>query len=418
MWKYPWRYAEGIAICFGLFIVGSMLQFLLGAVSLELLKFPANAFVGAIFVGFLLLVYLFGHKNKYLLWFTQYHAALTSIGALLFMTIVMGLTKQVEINEQMSNVGASWSFGFRQMTRAWSFVLLFIYFLSILGLTTIKRIAKFRKSDTVFVLNHLGLFIALLAAILGSADLQRLHMQTFLKQPEWRAQNNKGDLVELPIAIELQDFDIEEYPPKLLLIDNKTGEALPKNKPQSIVVENDSIHGELGKWHIQVKQYFPMAASIYENDTVKFVEFNTHGATSAVEIEATDGNIVKKSWVCSGNHMFPHHALTLDSLHSIVMPEREPKKYKSEVIVYSKKTGSSEKVDILVNKTYTLEGWKIYQLSYDERMGRWSNMSVFELVKDPWLPYVYFGIILMLLGSLGLFLMANNLNAKNEDLYN
>ncbi len=48
----------------------------------------------------------------------------------------------------------------------------------------------------------------------------------------------------------------------------------------------------------------------------------------------------------------------------------------------------------------------IYQVSYDEKMGRWSNTSVFELVKDPWLPYVYFGIILMLLGTLGLFLLA------------
>ena len=32
---------------------------------------------------------------------------------------------------------------------------------------------------------------------------------------------------ELPLAIELQDFTIDEYPPKLMLINNETGEALP-----------------------------------------------------------------------------------------------------------------------------------------------------------------------------------------------
>ena len=84
------------------------------------------------------------------------------------------------------------------------------------------------------------------------------------------------------------------------------------------------------------------------------------------------------------------------------MPEREPKKYASVVSAY---TQSGEKLTdtILVNKPLEIEGWKVYQVSYDESLGRWSDTSVFELVRDPWLPVVYTGIILMLAGAVLLF---------------
>ena len=59
-----------------------------------------------------------------------------------------------------------------------------------------------------------------------------------------------------------------------------------------------------------------------------------------------------------------------------------------------------------VNKPLSIAGWKIYQLSYDETKGKWSRMSVFELVRDPWLPIVYTGILMMIAGAIGLFLSA------------
>lgn len=53
-----------------------------------------------------------------------------------------------------------------------------------------------------------------------------------------------------------------------------------------------------------------------------------------------------------------------------------------------------------------IEGWKIYQLSYDESKGGWSDISIFELVRDPWLPVVYTGIVMMMLGAVCLFVNA------------
>jgi len=61
---------------------------------------------------------------------------------------------------------------------------------------------------------------------------------------------------------------------------------------------------------------------------------------------------------------------------------------------------------IEVNRPLKISGWNIYQLSYDETKGRWSDVSVFELVRDPWLPAVYAGIIMMVLGAVYLFVNA------------
>ena len=46
-------------------------------------------------------------------------------------------------------------------------------------------------------------------------------------------------------------------------------------------------------------------------------------------------------------------------------------------------------------------------------LGRWSDISVFELVRDPWLPAVYAGIIMMVLGAICLFVNAQK--RKEED---
>jgi cytochrome c biogenesis protein ResB len=87
------------------------------------------------------------------------------------------------------------------------------------------------------------------------------------------------------------------------------------------------------------------------------------------------------------------------------MPPLEPKRYVSEVTIFTE-DGKSIPATIEVNKPIKVNGWKIYQLSYDETMGKWSRKSTFELVRDPWLPVVYTGITMMLLGAVYLFAFA------------
>ena len=97
---------------------------------------------------------------------------------------------------------------------------------------------------------------------------------------------------------------------------------------------------------------------------------------------------------------------------SLVMPDREPRRFASRVTVYTR-SGRKDSATIEVNKPYQIEGWKIYQLSYDESKGKWSEISILEIVKDPWLPLVYTGIWMMIAGAVCMFTIAGKRKEEN-----
>ena len=146
-----------------------------------------------------------------------------------------------------------------------------------LGLTILRTGFSLKISRISFLLNHIGLFIALITATLGNADMQRLKMTTRMGSAEWRATDDKGQLIELPLAIELKDFTIDEYPPKLMLIDNETGRTLPEKSPVHVLLEEGVTNGSLQDWQLTIEQSIPMAASVATEDTLKFTEFHSDG---------------------------------------------------------------------------------------------------------------------------------------------
>ncbi|MCD8194053.1 MAG: cytochrome c biogenesis protein ResB [Tannerellaceae bacterium] len=414
MWKHPWGLAEGGVICVGLLVTGSLLQWVAGPVDPALFRYPVNLITGGVYIGILLLLHLMSSKKKALQWFGGLKAAVTAVAGLLVVVILMGLTRQAPASADLSGQGLIAAIGFMQMTISWPFLLLFVYFVSVLGLVTIRRIRTFRiKKDVPFLLNHAGLFLALFAAIMGSGDLQKLRMTTQVNTPEWRAMDEAGQLVELPLAIELKSFTIEEYPPKIVMIDNESGKSLPEGQPVNILVESSPLTAHILDWEINVTRFLPSAACYLSQDTVNFVEFHTEGATTAVHIRAVNRQtgMERTGWVSCGSFMFPYIALTLNEEVSLVMPEPEPRRFASEVTLYARQGDTKEAV-IEVNKPIEMAGWKIYQLSYDESKGKWSRMSVFELVRDPWIPFVYTGIGLMIVGAVCLFVQAPG---KTED---
>ena len=223
MWQKPWGYKEGFAICGGLFLVGTLLQIVLGKVHLDLLAYPVNLILGLVYLVLIIAASLLSRKVYLFRWMSGYQAAVTSMIAAVIITVIMGLTLQV--NEKVHVTGIAGWLGFHQMLSAWSFSLLLVWFITLLGMVTLRRIRHFKPRDIPFILNHMGLFLALTGAILGSADMQRLKMQTSIGKAEWRAFDEDQKLMELPLAIELHDFTIDEYPPKLMLIDNETGKV-------------------------------------------------------------------------------------------------------------------------------------------------------------------------------------------------
>lgn len=420
MWKEPYSYKEGFVISGGLVVTGLMLQLSVGPLNWDIFMWPANIIALAVFIVLLALIWLLRSKSYFFRFITTAKAAVPAISTAVVMTVIMGLTKQTGEKNEPADL-----LGFTKMLECWSFILIYIWMTVIVGEETIKQIATFRLRSLPSLLSHAGLFVVLTCGTLGSADMQRLRMYCEQGKPEWRGLDAWNNVHELPVAIELEKFTIDEYPPKLMVIDNE-GKPLPIDKPDILEVEGSNASGTLAGFDISVLRRIDNAmpaalARMAEGMPAQmlsqirmdslgqalnkdgYVFSSAPGSECALLVKVQQhGTKPLSGWVTCGSYQFRYQGLSLDSLHTLVMATREPKQYSSLVDVYTKK-GESLRARIEVNRPLKVDGWNIYQLSYDQQMGKWSTLSVFELVSDPWLPVVYIGIFLLAIGAVGMF---------------
>lgn len=411
MWTKPWRLTEGIVIGCGLVITGLLLQCTMGAIDWKLFAWPVNIFVLALFVIAATMMHLMRKRSYVCQWLSSHDAAISSMGWAALLTIIMGLTRQAAGTATGHEHSLVDLIGINRCLSWWPFVLIYVWLTLSLALTVLRRASMFTLRNILFMVMHTGLLMVLLCGTLGSADMQRLKMMTKTGQPEWRAQDDQGNIHELDLAISLKSFSIDEYPPKLMIADIKTGDALPAGKPVHAVLDSVGATGNLMGWNIKVVKLYTHAAAVFDSTSVNYVDWFSHGATTAAFIEATKGDKKISDWISCGSFMFPSKEVRLDSAACLFMPELEPLRYASAVKVLTK-SGLSLEDTITVNKPLDVEQWKIYQLDYDREMGRWSDTSVFELVTDPWLPILYTGIVLLLLGAVLMFLIPANKQNK------
>ena len=403
MFQTLWKLREGFLTGAGILIVGFALQFSVGPIDWTAFAFPVNAFFLIFYLLTLVVIYVLRHRVRLFSFFFTVEAAVPTLIYATILTIAMGLTRQVAPYERAID-----PLGLTRMLSFWPFVLIYARLTGIVGLIALRQIHHFKLREVPSMLSHIGLFTALVSATLGSADMERVKLKATTDMPEWRATHEQG-FTELPLAIQLEKFTIDEYPPKLLVINSKTGKSIPAKNPDIVLIDKHFREGKLLQWRIRVRKNLPLAAPVMASDTTNYVAWGSSGAVTALLVEAQqmkgDEPIGKPlvGWVTCGSYLFPFQELKLTKDLSLVMARREPERYASRVHIYTK-SQKNIVTTVEVNKPITVDGWKIYQLSYDEAMGRWSETSTFELVKDPWLPAVYVGIYLLLAGAILTFI--------------
>ena len=395
-WLYPWGYTESFTIAFSLVLMGFVLEYI-NSKTLTALSWPINFYVGIIFITLYLFLHLKFKEKPFIKWLSSTQAAVSAICLYTFLVLIMGFIPQVETN---SNEFIQ-KLGLTHITYNYAFLLIQVYFLTSLAMTTLRRSFPLKGKNIAFFINHFGLWLTLFAASLGAGDMQRIVIDINSHEPVYAGINQRNEVIhDLGIAIKLKEFYIEEYPPKAYIIDAQTGDILNE---QLIYIEKDSKQDILN-WKIQVTEYYEYAIS---NDG-KFFPIYDIGAVPAAYLKVTNykTDSIYESWISSGSFRFPPSFLELNDTTLLVMGEPEPKKYSSDIIIYSK-TGNVYEARIEVNKPVSIDGWKIYLLDYNHDLGKWSDTNKVELIKDPWLPVVYTGIILLVIGAIYLFWIGN-----------
>ena len=285
-WKKPWGMTEGFLIGGGLIVVGLLLQVVLGPINWSLFAWPVNLVLLILLVAFIGLMYALRKRVYAFEWMMHSSAAVPCLLFAAVLTIVMGLLPQIKTG------GVPW---LSQMLSFWPFVIIWTWMMVISALAALNHLLRWKVKEIPFILNHLGVVIAIVAATLGNADTQTLQMTVFSDMPEWRAIDDNGEVHDPGIAIDLHSFTMEEY------------------------------------------------------------------------------------------------------------PDHTPKRFASDITVYTE-DGDSVQGVVEVNKPLKVGGWKIYQYGYDTSRGAYSAYSVFQLVRDPWIFWVYLGICMMLAGAVCLML--------------
>lgn len=393
-WAQPWSYREGSIVTGAILLIGFVLQAASGGTVLRLDGFPWNLIAGLVFVGVIGLTFFLWQKSAIVKGLGSVKAALPAILGFTFLVLLMGFVKQdVESKSALVRL-----LGLTHLVKTWPFMLINLYLMILLGVVTLKRLWPFNLKNAGFFLNHFGLFLVLFSTALGSSDIQRVTMNCYKNQSITQAIDGASRVVEAPVSITLVNFNIDEFRPKVALVDAKSGQIVgKKGKDQLEMLDRDSFN--INQYNIRVEQF--LQSSWKNSDS--YSASNEDGSAPSAKVKVSKDGSEISGWICSGSYANPAEQLNLDDNYSLVMLPAEPRKFSSELKI---KTKNGETVDttIEVNKPFHIDGWSVYQLSYNTEMGRWSNLSVLELVRDPWLPVVYVGIFLMMAGAVFLFI--------------
>lgn len=388
IWVYPWTYIESFIIISALFIGAVLFEFIIGKAA-PILMWPINFIILTFLLSTSVFVYFYSKRNKTIQWFGSIPASVGAITLFIFVSLIMALVPQ--------NPNTKFLFFIYNVTSSWAYYIAIAYLLFILGIVTIKRFTPLHKKNIGFTLNHVGLWITIAAAGFGASDIQKFSM--YLKEGEivWQGYNTQQQVTSFDFAIKLNNFEIEEYPAKIAIINAKNGDFLT-DKGKKAIYEGDTIRGiSFKNYHIKIKKFLPTSMR-FENT---YFPISDIGATQSyfIEIINKTTHTIDSAWIGCASVTEKSTYYYVNDSTVIATLEPEAKQFSSDISIFTKK-GDVSKATIEVNKPIKINSWKVYQTGYDTEKGRWSDISILEVVQDPWLPFVYLGICLLIFGSL------------------
>jgi len=398
-WQYPWGYKESFLVVAELMLLGLIIEVLSRGKGFTGIAWPLNAIIGISIIILIATLHFFFRRRPIVKWLSSVPAAVSAISFFAFLVLLLGFIPQG--NPHMSPIIQT--LGLYHIKNSWIFVVSGLYLLTSLGLVTFRRSKSLSKKNIGFILNHAGMWITLAAGSLGSGDLIRVTSQLNENGgPVSTAVSRKNEVKELPFSMELIDFNIDHYAPKLGIVDMTTGDLITEDNVSAFEATED-YQVEFGAWKINIDTL--LSDAFLDSNTYIPLKFEGAAPAALVTVHNSTINQTVTGWISSGSFMVPHNYLKLDTKHVLAMLMPEAEKFSSDIIVTHNE--QSDTVTVEVNKPHKVKGYNIYQLSYDEQMGKWSKVSVVEVVKDPWLPVVYFGIFLLLGGAAYIFWIGN-----------
>lgn len=324
-------------------------------------------------------------KNRVMHWVTGIPVAVVVTTAIGVLALIGGIVPASVIQERF-HAESMWS--------CWPFLLLMeLMVINLVG-SVGKRCVPFTYANFIYVTTHAGLAISIIGGAVSALLLERNVVVLFPGTPESKAMRSDGTYAALPFSIELKDFVLESFPPVLAVasLDPKAEGGVDLKQGEDLVQSGQTqrLHGH----SIKIVEFLPKA--IFTSKGWQSAPWKTAAPAAKLRVTSPDGTH-KSGWVSCGSIDAPQMHLEVAEHVAIVMLDPRPKSFTSQVRI--NEGGKTTEAAIKVNEPIQRQGWTIYQLSYDSKAGAASQYSTLEVVRDPGINAVYFGMGLLVLGT-------------------
>ena len=187
---------RSVLIVLTIFITGLLIQAFAGYFPAEAFAFPINAAV--LFASLAGLWVLWREKpgGAVCRWLASGNASIALIAAFLICCLILGM--------KMQDADAASFPGFGNVRRTWWFILISIALMANLFVVILSR----RKKGIRFILNHIGVLMALIGCFFGAPD-HTVSRAIVSGEAVHEAVGENGEIVPLPAAMKLDGFNVE-----------------------------------------------------------------------------------------------------------------------------------------------------------------------------------------------------------------
>ena len=156
---------------------------------IDYLKFPANILIAAVWVAVLLFLYCKKRESRVVRFMLSKRATIGSIVAIIVGTLGVAF---------IPNFSSSLIF-----------ILILLFVLNNLLFVIFRGCRDKRGIRLRFMLNHIGLWLALFAGFIGTADTKELNVRVFRDAPTNEAFDKNGERTFLDYKLMLHSFNVE-----------------------------------------------------------------------------------------------------------------------------------------------------------------------------------------------------------------
>jgi cytochrome c biogenesis protein ResB len=349
------------------------------------------------------------------------------------------LTKHPEAEKRMALLSA---LGFTNVFYSWWFAGLLAILAISLTTCSVRRYALARAvkgTARIRVLGSLITHISMLLILAGGVVRGLWGQKGEIEFHEGETANGyfaRGKVVPLPFLLHLKKFEIEYY---------KSTNAPAARLPDAIVVQwAGQQEPQEVPFELNASKTLPVPGATDSNQTVRltvlqylpdfFIDSSSQTAKSrsedpnnpAVQVMVASAGKTNTQWLFArfpdfgDSHMdgtsgepslmkmrfFSGAAVALEeSMHG-----RSVKEYRSTVTLVENDTPVAEK-SIEVNRPLTYKGYTFYQTGYNPEDPTWTSLQV---VRDPGVPIVYAGFILIMVGLTMVFCVSPYLDTHKQ----